>query len=174
MQIDLLTVTAGMVSFSVFLMVHLIVFRWVQPEHLLKSLSACVIATGTIPLLLMGIFCSLKIVSASVFVWVIAAILALIIQGLLSSFYILCIFGPCETSVRMRLVREIAAIPEGISLKDLAERYNATTIVKIRLQRLMGSGDIIEKDGVYRVAGSKNIFFVFDGIAGILKKWINQ
>ena len=95
------------------------------------------------------------------------------VNGLLCFVYVLCVFGPYETSVRMRLVREIArAASGGISRQELLKRYSAQTIVDLRLRRLMGSGDIVEKDGLYHSRGQRNFFFIFDSIARIIKKWI--
>ena len=175
MTIDVLTVGAGFFSFIVFLVIHFITFRWVRPEHLLKSLLGCVIAMMACPIVLIGILYSLKVVNATLGGWVCAAVLASVIQGLLCFVYVLCIFGPYETSVRMRLVREIAASAgNGVSLQELLSRYNPETLVNIRLQRLVGSGDLIEKDGRFRLGRSKNFFFVFDAIAGVIKKWIGR
>ncbi len=175
MGMDVLTVGVGLLSFGIFLLVHLITFRWVRPEHLLKSLLACVMAIMVCPVVLMRIFFVSKILDAPVLAWVCAAVLALVIQGLLCFVYVLCIFGPYETSVRMRLIREIAQSGrEGVPRQELLGRYNAETIVNIRLQRLIGSGDIIEKDGLYQVSSKKNFFFIFDAIAGVIKKWIGR
>lgn len=175
MGMDVLTAGAGFFSFGVFLLIHLITFRRVAPEHLLRSLLMCVMAIMGFPILLMGILYILKAVDATLQAWVCAALLALVIQGLLCFVYVLCIFGPYETSVRMRLVREIAqGGPKGISLQELLGRYNSETIVNLRLQRLLGSGDIIENNGRYRIARRGNFFFIFDGIAGVIKQWINR
>jgi hypothetical protein len=175
MNIDILTVGVAIFSFVIFLLVHFITFRWVRPERLLKSLLVCVIAIMGFPALLMGILFIFKTVDETFQAWVCAAILAVVIQGLMSFMYVLCIFGPYETSVRMRLVREIARCgSDGISPRELSRRYNSEIIVNLRLQRLIGSGDIIEKDGRYRVIKSGNIFFIFDAIAGVLKKWIGR
>lgn len=173
MQLDILTVAVGFLSFGIFLLIHLIIFRWVRPERLLKTLLVCVIAVLGLPVLLMGIFYFFKLMDVTLQAWVCAVALAMVVQGLLCFVYVLCVFGPYETSVRMRLVREMAASPDGISMAELLRRYNTQTIVALRLRRLMGSGDIVEKDGFYRVAGNKNIFFIFNAIACLLKKWIN-
>jgi hypothetical protein len=172
-SIDMLTVGSGVFSFVIFLLIHVITFRRVRPEHLLRSLLACVMGIMGLPVVLMGIFYICKLMNAPLEDWVCAAILASLIEGLLCFFYILCVFGPYETSVRMRLVREIAAAPpEGISMKELLQRYNHESIVNLRLKRLIGSGDIIEKDGRYRVGNRQNFFFIFDLIARVIKKWI--
>jgi len=175
MTIDILTLGAGVFSFGVFLLIHLITFRWVAPEHLLKSLLLCVIAVMMLPVLLMAVFFAAQAENLPFSGWVCSTLVAVLIQGLLCFVYVLCIFGPYETSVRMRLVREIAqAGAKGITRQELAERYNAQTIMEIRLQRLLGSGDINEKDGQYASVNKRNLFFIFDDIAGVLKKWINQ
>jgi len=173
MGIDILTLGVGIFSFLVFFLVHGITFRWVRPEQLLKSLLGCVMAMMGLPLVLMAVLYVLKAADAGWQEWVWAGILALLIEGLLCLVYVLCVFGPYETSMRMRLVREIArGGQKGISLDELLGSYNDETIVNLRLQRLIGSGDIIEKDGRYRAGHKQNFFFIFDAIAGVLKKWI--
>jgi hypothetical protein len=173
MPIDFLTVGVGFFSFGVFLVIHVVTFRWLQPEKLLKSLLACSFAIAALPLVLMGSLFVMKTVDASALVWAIASLLALLITGLLSFIYVTCIFGPYETSVRMRLVREIAnSASKGISRQELRERYNAQTIMNIRLRRLQGAGDIIEQNGFYRAGSSRNIFFLFDTVARVIKKWM--
>jgi hypothetical protein len=175
MKIDLLTVGSAIFSFIVFLLVHFAAFRRVRPERLLRSLLLCVIAIMGLPAVLMACFCVARTADASISIWVGAAILSSLIQGLFCFVYVLCVFGPYETSVRMRLIREIAAgQAKGISAEELLSRYNPGTILELRLQRLVGSGDIIEKDGRYRIGSSKNFFFIFDAIAGILKRWIGR
>jgi len=175
MGIDVLTLVVGFVSFGIFLLIHVLTFRWLSPEQLLKSLTMTVVAIEGLPAVLMAVLFILKWTEASPQVWVCAGALAMAVNGLLCFVYVLCVFGPYETSVRMRLVREIAqAGSNGISRQELLKRYSAQTIVDLRLRRLMGSGDIIEKDGLYRVGRKKNFFFIFDAIAGGIKKWIGR
>jgi hypothetical protein len=175
MSMDLLTVFTGAFSFGIFLIIHVITFRRLAPEQLLRSLLFIVVGVMALPLVLMGGLFVLKATDASWQAWVCSTFLAVAIDGLLCFVYVLCIFGPYETSVRMRLVREIArGQGKGITHEELLGQYSARTIVDIRLQRLLGSGDIVEKDGLYRCDRSSNFFFIFDNIAGILKKWIGQ
>jgi hypothetical protein len=175
MNIDILTLVVAVFSFAVFLTVHFITFRWVSPERLLRSLLLCIIAVMALPALLMIVLFILNAAHETLQAWVCAAVLAVLIQGLMSFMYVLCIFGPYETSVRMRLIREIErGGSNGISPQELSARYNARTIVDIRLQRLIGSGDIAEKGGRYTVIRKGNLFFIFDAIAGVLKRWIGR
>jgi len=172
---DLLTAASGILSFSIFLIIHLVSFRWVRSEHLLKALLGTVLALMVFPIIVMGILFFFNAVDAGILTWACATVLAVLVFGLLCFVYIICIFGPYETSVRMRLVREIAkGGMEGILPEELLARYNAKTIVDIRLQRLLGAGDIVEKNGKYRVLRDQNVFYVFDAIAGVIKKWIGR
>ncbi len=175
MSMDAMTIGAGFLSFALFLAVHFITFRWVRPERLLRSLLIGTVLMLALPAVLIFGLWSVKAADLSLGAWVCAALVSSLIEGLLCFFYVLCIFGPYETSVRMRLVREIAAGGAcGITFKDLDQRYNAESIVQVRLQRLLGSGDIVEHNGLYRIISHKNLFFIFDAIAGILKKWIGR
>lgn len=175
MNIDILTVGVAIFSFVIFLLADFITFRRVRPERLLRSLLACIIAIMGLPALLMVIFFIFKMADEPLQAWVCAAVMASAIQGLLCFVYVLCIFGPYETSVRMRLVREIArGGGNGISPQELLGRYNPEIMVNLRLQRLIGSGDIVEKGGRYRVIKRGNLFFIFDAIAGVLKRWIGR
>jgi hypothetical protein len=172
---DLLAVGVGFVSFGIFFIIHVITFRWLQPEKLLKSLRVCVLAVVALPLMLTGILFVNKVMDAPLSAWVLASLLALLIAGLVSLVYVLCVFGPYETSVRMRLVREIeGGGPGGVSLQDLLRRYSSETILNVRLRRLIGSGDIIEENGLYRSGSKRNFLFFIDIIAGMIKKWIGR
>ena len=175
MSMDVLTLGAGIFSFAVFLFIHVISFRWLAPEQLLRSLLLTVAAIMALPVMLMGSMVFLRIIGPSWQELVCASFLAMLINGLCCCGYVLCVFGPYETSVRMRLVREIAAgADKGVSIQELLGRYSAETIVDVRLRRLLGSGDIIEKDGVYHPGRVGNLFFVFDTVARVIKKWIGR
>jgi len=172
---DVLTLGTGVFSFGIFLLIHLVSFRWLSPERLFNSLKIIIGAVMVLPVVLMVIMFFLNFIQASLGVWVCAGVLAVLVNGLLSFFYVLCVFGPYETSVRMRLVREIQkGAASGISRQELLKSYNAQTIVDLRLRRLMGSGDIIVKDGLYLCNRRGNVFFIFDTIAGIIKHWIGR
>ncbi len=175
MNMDLLTIAVAFFSFVIFLIIHIITFRWVQPQHLLRSLLLCVMAMLGLPVVLMAILFLVKMIDAPLQAWFCGGLLASLLQGLLCFVYVLCIFGPYETSVRMRLVREIAkGATQGFSLQELLGLYNVETMVGIRLQRLTGSGDIIEKNGLYRIGRSQNFFFIFDAIARLIKRGIGR
>ena len=175
MNIDILTVSVAGVSFIVFLFIHFITFRRVRPESLLRSLLACVVTLMAFPIILMALARTFQILNEPLQVWVVAAILSSGIQGLLCFFYVLCVFGPYETSVRMRLVREIQkGGSQGIKAHDLDLSYNTETILNVRLKRLIGSGDLIERDGLYRIGRTGNFFFIFDAIAKVIKRWIGR
>jgi hypothetical protein len=172
--LDILTVAIAFGSFGIFLLVHLFFFRRIGPEHLFKSLlkalgMAMLFCLGVMTILFMG-----GVLKTSISAWLLCVGVALVITGQLCGFYVLCFFGPYETSVRMRLIREIAqAGAQGISAEKLLSRYNAIVITDLRLKRLLGSGDIVEKDGQYEMEQKQNFFFILDAVASILKKVIN-
>jgi hypothetical protein len=52
-----------------------------------------------------------------------------------------------ETARRIRMLRELAAAPQGLSFDDLVQRYSAREILERRLERLAAAGQIEETEG---------------------------
>ncbi len=56
-----------------------------------------------------------------------------------------------ETARRVRIVREIYDSKTGLSMKEILERYNAKSIVDMRISRLVNNGQVIYRDGRYYI-----------------------
>ncbi len=54
-----------------------------------------------------------------------------------------------QSSIRIRIYAEIAAAPDGLSSAELMRDYNETSLMAMRLHRLVESGDLIVKNGRY-------------------------
>jgi hypothetical protein len=52
-----------------------------------------------------------------------------------------------ETARRIRMLRELAAAPEGLRFEEMVQRYSAREILERRLERLSAAGQIGETDG---------------------------
>ena len=175
MRIDCLTVAVVFLSFALFLLLHMLDCRRMNEEDLLKSLWRMCVVTMVFPGLLAWFFFILKAADMVWMAWVCVAAVASFLHGLLCFVYVLCVFGPYETSVRMRLVREIfKGQREGITAEQLSCRYNNEIITAIRLRRLTGSKYIIEKDGTYKAGSATNVFFIFDIFVKVLLKAIGR
>ena len=57
-----------------------------------------------------------------------------------------------ETARRVRLVRELAKHPEGMTMEELAANYPAEEILRKRISRLLLSGQMREVDGKFQIA----------------------
>lgn len=168
-----MTVGIGFFSFSMFVLFQVVVFGQVTPDRLLKALKDILLLTMGLPLFTTGILCMFKILDVPWQLGVSMALMALLIHGLLCFVYLICIFGSYESSVRMRLVRELAhAKPEGMRLDEILQQYNPKIIAASRLRRLVGSGDVVEREGFYTAASAINFFSVFNIISGKLKQWL--
>ncbi len=55
------------------------------------------------------------------------------------------------TARRIRILRELYAADGGLSLDDLLKRYNAGDMINKRLDRLLGSGQIVCRDDKYHI-----------------------
>ena len=75
-----------------------------------------------------------------------------------------------ETARRIRLVRELNDSPDGLSMKDILERYNSRMIVDVRLGRLINNGQIYVKNERYFVRPS--IMLTISKIIVLMKQLI--
>src|SRR3989338_2095143 len=145
MNIDMLVLKNALTSFLIFWVLHLVVLRFVGPHGVLKWLVNVIVTAGGCNVV-MG-WASLRSggeASLASFVGIMACVgLSISIYGLIVFIYILCVFGLHESSIRIRMLRELyAARPRGLSREELLERYNADVILRRRLERLMASGEV--------------------------------
>lgn len=54
-----------------------------------------------------------------------------------------------QTSIRLRIYSEIAAKRSGVSVEEIRREYDDKALMRVRLRRLLESGDLLEKDGRY-------------------------
>jgi hypothetical protein len=71
-----------------------------------------------------------------------------------------------QSSVRIRIYARIAAAANGVSLAELSSEYNEASLMQMRLQRLLESGDLVENDGRY-LLGRRRFVPVAHAIFGI-------
>ena len=60
-----------------------------------------------------------------------------------------------QTSIRIRIYSEIAGSPTGKSTGEIEELYGEGAFTKMRVSRLVESGDIVERDGRYYTGRSR-------------------
>ena len=157
------------VSYGFFIAAHLLTFRFFKPEEVLKSLMLVVTAS----FLFHGV--ALFLFYGNIFVPVVPVLLlSSLILGFLIFVHVLCIFGPYETSLRLRLVRELyQGPPNGMSKEDILKKYNARMILETRLSRLTASGELIKNEETYEINKHVNVFFFIDAVVRVLQKVID-
>jgi len=62
------------------------------------------------------------------------------------------------TARRIRILRELYQAGKGLTLGELLKRYNAADMIDTRLERLMGSGQIVLKDNRYHIGKPVMLF----------------
>lgn len=76
------------------------------------------------------------------------------------------LFGYCyfhfinlgETARRIRILRELYESREGLSMKEILEKYSAEEIIEKRISRLIHHGQIVLKDGRYYIGNPSMLF----------------
>ncbi len=78
--------------------------------------------------------------------------------------------GMGEHARRIRIMKELAIAPRGLTLKEILSRYNAKDMIKLRLGRLIRSGQVIEKDERYFIG--KPIMLFLTNLSIMMKKLV--
>src|SRR3989338_6044211 len=131
------------VSFIFFLLVHLIVFRYIQHREVFRWLVIVFLIGASLSQSIYLILILWLLPTVSPIALAISEAISLVLYALTTSIFVLAIFGIIEASLRIRMLAEITKTgKKGISYDELLIRYNRNMIVKKRLERFLQSGDI--------------------------------
>ena len=75
-----------------------------------------------------------------------------------------------HTSIRIRMYSEIAAAASGVDMREMAREYDDDTLMRLRLERLIESGDAILKRNRYFVG--RNRFVHISAVLFAIKKFL--
>lgn len=155
-QLDAAAVGIALVSFLLFLILHVIVLRRRREASAFRVLvTSCALFGGlhaTVWLSLMSVAQPLADYSRPAVA--LAGVASLALYGLLSFNYVIGWFNLGETARRIRLLRELARAPRRMMTADEVLRvYNADMIVTARLGRLVHSGQLRLDGERYRLNG---------------------
>lgn len=160
---DLYILVNAIVSFILFLIVHVVIFRSINEKTVIKWLMR-VCYLGVFINLFTGYFI-LRPYNA------VFAFLSLILYTLLVYCYILGIFGLMESSIRIGLLAKIAEAKScGIRKRDILEVYNKKIIIDKRLSRFIASGELKYEKGYYHLNKKFSYFIINDFINSIMRK----
>ena len=173
-SLDIAILVWAGIFFIIFILLQLIVLRIVHPEAVLRWIVNIflIVSVGQIAgLTFLFRYLGLEYPGGLIGM----AAVSYFVFGLLAFVYIVCVFGPSETSIRIRLVREFWEAKGGrLTHEELLKRYNGRLILERRLQRLLLAGEIAERQGKYVLIGKGNAFFMIDAFAGLIQKILTK
>lgn len=154
--IDIVTTIGSIVGFLSFFVAHVVVFRRIKERDAVRWFFVLVVVVGSILGVAETQVLNLLPIEFS--------LLSVMLFVILASCYFMGVFGLLATSVRIRILCEIARSgKKGMTFKQLLTRYNREVIVNQRLARLVSNGDIVYSLGKYS-ARSGVTFFVFPAL----------
>lgn len=118
----------------------------------------------------------------SLFVGFVSGLPVLFLMGpgaiLTSNLIIYILLGYCyfhfvnmsETARRIRILLELKAAPEGLSLREILERYNSRDIIESRLARLVSNGQVVCRNGKYYIGNPAML--IIAGSTAVVKRVI--
>ena len=159
MTLDQTVIACGTSAFAVFVLSHIVFFRCLPADKVIHAVQKAFFCGILVLMVIISLLpqwgladkCLVFIFSSGV-------------HSLMSFAYVLCIFGPYATSIRMRLIKELDT-PDGKTLAGIERTYNDRTILDARLKRLLAAGDVRLNGDQYAVSDGHNAFFIIDLIA---------
>lgn len=162
-------------SFFLFVLIHITVFRFVSQKSILKWLERLFWIIGGVNIAVNVSFIFIPEIHLKMGYSTSGLLLSLIcsffIFVILTFVYAGATYGMYESSLRIRLLREIAAgDDQGISLNELLERYNAQILLQTRLARLMSSGELVRNGDAYHLGRSFGLFILYARVVAALRR----
>lgn len=148
MAAEYLQVIAPVIGLAVNVVLQVAVFRMSGSSGLLKSVVLA-FAAGFFATSLIGI-AALSACGLSPADFLALSLVEIITYSALGySYFHFINLG--ETARRVRILTEVHNAPGGLSMGEITRRYSAKDMIGIRIMRLLKSGQVIYKNGVYTI-----------------------
>ena len=171
---DLLTLFSSGSSFVLFLLLHVIIFRFISSSEVLGWIVN-VFAAGAIYNFVAIVVLGLLKMNLAMAQMIVVFILSFLIYGLLSFLYMAYIFGTSESSIRLRLIHEISKTQKaGISLDEILKRYNTGILLKRRLDRLVYAKNLVYDGKLFHIGKRHNFFLLMVDVGSRLRKILSK
>jgi|WetSurMetagenome_2_1015567.scaffolds.fasta_scaffold408550_2 hypothetical protein len=170
---DLRIVTTSILSFIFFLLIQTLIFHKIDKKEILVWIVKTCLIGGAFPLVFSIIFAFLFPINDYSFIsqLLIVFFASFVLYSFLAVLYILGPFGLIESSLRLKLLSEIANAEEiGLKKQDLYKAYNINAIIQKRLERFVVSKDFIFQNGNYIIKNRFSYFLVHTFLFENMKK----
>ncbi|MBI4372552.1 MAG: hypothetical protein HY585_02345 [Candidatus Omnitrophica bacterium] len=132
-------------GFLFFILVHVLLMRTFKaigaPLAMLSSIVACAFLNGFIFFAVLTLSGATSEISLALTLF--SATLSITLYGLVVFHYLAWVFGMSEAAIRIRLLFEVGKKHNiGVKVEEILDRYNAETILDVRLQRLVSAGHV--------------------------------
>lgn len=144
-----------------FLTIQLFIFRTMDNRQLMSALMRIFIVAAVIMIVYIYALSVLVFQKSSGEV-LFQLILACLIFGASCFIYVTAVFGITVTSVRIQILRMISRTgSRGLGYGEIFGKYNKHVIVKTRLERLVGSGQLIRNKNKYYLPAKTTFFILY-------------
>lgn len=162
MNADIFAVISSAVEFALFWVLHVLIFRYVGKQQILKWISYLFLTVSLTAAYaewhLVSAFSIIPVTQIAVKLFVLAVVF--ILFALYTFIYIINIFGAIESAIRVRLLNMVAETgSRGLRKTVLMKKYNKNIIIRKRLLRLVSSGELAVENNQYRI--NKRISLIF-------------
>jgi hypothetical protein len=169
------------VSFCFFLVLHTYIFKHIDHKKvLIWIVNSCVL--GSIPTFVLSflfpLFSPIYEYTYVIYVIVVCTV-SFLLYSMLAIIYILGFFGLLESSLRIRILEEIARRGDrGMKREELFRIYNRNVIITKRLERFIETKDIDYRNGFYIMRPRFSYFnihsYIFESIKHLYSGGVHE
>lgn len=171
---DKIIITSAVLGFLAYLIAHLVVFRFIGIKGILDWLMRIFFIGGSVNLgaCLRQLLQTNLPQNPNMGLVLFGSLISFFLYGLLCFFYVICVYGAFESSLSVRIFRELDKFPAGLTRSEVLKFYNAEMILRTRLERFIGSGEVLFDGKSYRIGKTSYVFVFLQGISKTLKHLI--
>lgn len=172
MSVDFCLMVSTLVSFSIFLLVKVVLFRIQAKNKSVYQIYRIFVKSWALGLVL-GYFFLTYLISDSLSIGqiLLIALLYAVLATLLVAVYIFGIFLMVYASMYLEMLYKVAGFGQkGAAAQKLCKSFNKNSIIKKRLQRLIDCGELTYSSGKYRLTKSRSPLLVREKIGIIITK----
>ena len=165
---DLFVLGNAVGCFGFYIISHLVLSRFSRAVSVISWLVKAFIVLGLLNAGLSLVF--FMTASHGLLTGVLGTCVSFALYGVLCFSYVICCVGPYETSVRIRIIREMYEANKEMTIEQLRARYDNKDIFGLRLSRLLVSKDLVFDGNVYRNNRENSVFGGITAFSEFLKR----
>jgi hypothetical protein len=159
MNIDTGIIRLLILSFGVFFLCHILLLRFMKSKNAIYGVITNVVLSLLLSVSMGSVFFVQWFLPLPLGLFFLAFCTYILLHILICTAYVLGILSIVDSSLHVKVIRELGDSGGGMKLRDISTRYATSSIIAQRLDRLVGAGELRNAHGSYSLARKHSLLF---------------